>query len=238
MDGLRSKFGGFRRNFGKGIMELVGTGILLLTIQLSVSVNSSLAPIAIGVVLISLVYAGAPISGAHFNPAVSLAIALRGKMSFREMLVYWVFQFVGGFGGACLGGIIGDSFAGISVGDDYTETRAFLAEFVFTFLLCFVVLSVATHSEVSNNSYYGAAIGLVVMSGAISVGSISGGAFNPAVALGLGLAKGDGDDTTHIIYTVVANMVGGVAAAACFYMVAPDQFEADEATVGEYNLIS
>jgi len=224
---------GFRSNFGKGMMELVGTGMLLLTIQLSVGLGASQAPIAIGVVLISLVYAGGPISGAHYNPAVSLAIALRGKLSCQEMLMYWVFQIAGGFGGALLGGIIGGSFVGISVGTGHTGLQAFLAEFVFTFMLCIVVLGVATHSAVSDNSYYGVAIGLVVMSGAITVGPISGGAFNPAVALGLGLAKADFVHMTYIVVTTIANLAGGAAAAACFYMVAPDQFKAMGATAGE-----
>jgi aquaporin Z len=221
-----------RGKLGKGIMELVGTGILLLTIQVSGGLGAAMAPVAIGVVLIAIVYAGGPISGAHYNPAVSLAVMLRGKMSMPEMITYWAFQIVGGYLGALLGGIICGSFAVISVGGDSTGTQAFLAEVVFTFLLCFVVLGVATHSKADDNSYYGAAIGLVVMSGAITVGPISGGAFNPAVALGLGLSKGLAN-MAYVVVTVVANLIGGALAAGCFYIVAPDQFDAVGATAGE-----
>jgi len=212
-----------RSKFGKYMMELIGTGILVLTIQLSVGLGASLAPLAIGVVLISLVYAGGPISGSHYNPAISLAIMFRGKMDRSEMLMYWVFQLLGGVLGAVLGGMIGGTFVAISIGEGHTELQAFLAEVAFTFLLCFVALGVATHSDASDNHYYGVAIGLVVMSGAITVGPISGGAFNPAVALGLGLAKRDVIHTVYIASTVAANLLGGVGAALMFSLVAPEQ---------------
>mmetsp|Transcript_69086 Transcript_69086/g.77280 ORF Transcript_69086/g.77280 Transcript_69086/m.77280 type:complete len:239 (+) Transcript_69086:73-789(+) len=213
-----------RSQFGKWMMELLGTGLLVLTIQLSFGLGVLQGPLAIGGVLISLVYTGDPISGAHYNPAVSLAIMLRGNMDRGEMLLYWVFQIVGGFLGALLGGIICGNFVEFSIGEGHTVLQAYLAEFVFTFLLCFVVLGVATHADASDNHYYGVAIGLVVMSGAITVGPISGAAFNPAVVLGLGLAKTDVVHMVYIVSTVVANLVGGASAAAVFYLVAPDQF--------------
>lgn len=215
-----------RTKTGKAIMEMIGTAILLLTIQLAVGAkDSSLAPLAIGVALITIVYAGGPISGAHYNPAVSLAIMLRGKMSMHDMMIYWISQVVGGCLGALAGGTIGGVYSNIGIGDGFGTVQALLAEVVFTFLLCFVVLAVATHSKVDGNHYYGLAIGLVVASGAIAVGPISGGAFNPAVALGLAVAKGF-DNMGYVLSVMVADLSGGMAAAACFYLVAPDQFEA------------
>merc|ERR1740139_1202876 len=101
-------------------MELIATTILLCTIQVSVGSGASMAPLAIGAVLITIVYAGGPISGAHYNPAVSLAVTLRGKMSYREMLIYWLSQIIGGVAGAFIGGFInGGSYSGVSVGEDY-----------------------------------------------------------------------------------------------------------------------
>lgn len=144
----------FRLRFGKAMMELTGTAMLLLTIQLSVGSGTPLAPFTIGVVLIALVYAGFPISGAHYNPAVSLCIFLRGKMSLHEMIMYWIFQIGGGVLGALLGGVIGGNFTAITRGTDYYLLQAFLAEFVFTGLLCFVVLAVATTSKAEDNQYY------------------------------------------------------------------------------------
>lgn len=220
-----------RLRMGKGCMELVGTAILVCTIQLAG--GDPLGALAIGGVLITIVYAGGPISGAHYNPAVSLAVRLRGAMSLDEMSMYWVFQLVGGYLGALVGGIVGGSFGTVAMGAESSTGRAWLAEVVFTFVLCFVVLAVATNSTVANNHYYGAAIGLVVTCGAIAVGPISGGAFNPAVAVGLYVAKAS---FTNFVYTagvVVANLVGGTAAAACFYLVAPDQFAGASATAAE-----
>lgn len=214
-------------------MEATGTAILLLTIQLSVGSGSKMAPAAIGLALMAAVYAGGPISGAHYNPAISLAVMLRGKQDLQEMLTYWLFQTAGGFLGALLAGVIGGSFVVASVGSSATTAQALLAEISFTFILCFVVLGVATNSKADGNSYFGAAIGLTVTAGAISVGGISGGCFNPAVALGLSLAKG----ATNIGYcalVAIANLLGGIAAAGIFFLVAPsEEFERNGATAGE-----
>ena len=221
-----------RERMGKNIMELVGTATFLCVIQIAVH-KASMPAVAIGVALMTLVYAGGPISGAHYNCAISLAVKLRGKMSTQEMVEYWVAQIVGGVLGALLGGIMcGGAFAALSVGEGATGWQAFLAEVVFTFFLCFVVLSTATSSKADGNSYFGAAIGLTVMVGALSVGSISGGAFNPAVALGLNLSSG----LSNMLYcalSVAAELVGGCLAAGLFFVVAPDEFNANGATAGE-----
>lgn len=145
----------FRVRFGKAMTELIGTAMLVMTIQLSVANELTTAPIVIGLVLVALVYAGFPISGAHFNPAISLAVFLRGKITLNEMLLYWIFQVGGGVLGALLGGLIIGKFATLAVGVGYSVLQAFLAEFVFTALLCFTVLAVATNSKAEGNSYYG-----------------------------------------------------------------------------------
>jgi aquaporin Z len=172
-----------------------------------------------------------PISGAHFNPAVSLAFAMRGEMSISEMITYWAAQLIGGIIGGLCGGIVASSYATVSVGVGATLTQALLAEVVFTFILCFVALCVATNTKVENNNYYGLAIGLVVLSGAISVGGISGGAFNPAVALGLSITSGM-SKLFYALLVSVANLLGGIMAVACFRVVLPSEFEAG-GTVGE-----
>lgn len=206
----------------KVIIELIGTAILVFTIQ--VSGSSNLAPLAIGGILISIVFAGGPVSGAHYNPAVSLAVALRGKMEIQEMVAYMIFQVLGAILGGFCGGIVSASFSVVGMGEDASLLQALLAEAIFTFILCFVVLSVATNPKTENNHYYGMAIGLVVMSGAISVGSISGGAFNPAVALGLGISGG----FTNLGYgamVAASNLVGGAVAAGCFRVTLPSDEE-------------
>merc|ERR1712176_631352 len=135
-----------------------------------------------------------------------------------EMIVYWVFQISGGIIGSFLGRTIVGVASGVAIGNGRTLEQAFLSEVLYTFLLCFVVLSVATNSKVDGNSYYGAAIGLVVSAGAITVGPISGGAFNPAVAVSLAIMNGF-SNFTYVCEVVAANLIGGALASACFYIV-------------------
>jgi aquaporin Z len=212
----------------KTIVELIGTAILVFTIQVS---GSDFAPFAIGGILIAIVFAGGPISGAHYNPAVSLAVALRGSMSFQEMIAYMIAQILGAIAGGLCGGIVSSSFSVVSMGEDVSHLQALLAEVIFTFILCYVVLSVATNPKVEDNHYYGLAIGLVVMSGAITVGPISGGAFNPAVALGLSISGGF-SNLGYGIMVSASNLVGGVVAAGCFRIVVPSISE-EVGTTGE-----
>eukprot|EP00581_Thalassiosira_minuscula_P009637 CAMPEP_0183707294 /NCGR_PEP_ID=MMETSP0737-20130205/3906_1 /TAXON_ID=385413 /ORGANISM="Thalassiosira miniscula, Strain CCMP1093" /LENGTH=218 /DNA_ID=CAMNT_0025934915 /DNA_START=59 /DNA_END=715 /DNA_ORIENTATION=- len=205
----------------KTIIELIGTAILVFTIQVSGQTSPSLAPLAIGGVLISIVFAGGPVSGAHYNPAISLAVALRGKMDAKEMLSYMIFQVVGGVVGGFCGGVIASSYSVVTMGENVALiSQALFAEAIFAFILCFVVLSVATNPKVEDNHYYGLAIGLVVLSGAVSVGSISGGAFNPAVALGLSISGGF-DNLSYGMMVSVANLIGGAMAAGCFKVAIP-----------------
>jgi len=203
----------------KTVTELIGTAILVFTIQTTTS--STLAPLAIGGTLISIVFAGGPISGAHYNPAVSLAIMLRGSMSFAEMIGYWMFQVLGGVLGGFAGGIVSlDSFAVFDMAKEATLFQALLGEVIVAFVLCFVVLGVATNPKAEDNHYYGLAIGLVITGGAVAVGPVSGGAFNPAVALGLSLSGGF-SNLPYALMVSGCNLLGGVAAAGCFRIVVP-----------------
>ena len=136
-------------------------------------------------------------------------------MTVAEMIPYMIAQVVGGTLGGFLGGTVSGSFATVTMGANATLVQALLAEVFVTFALCFVVLSVATNPKVDGNHYYGLAIGLVVLSGAIGVGGISGGAFNPAVALGLSFA-GALSNLPYGVMVSSANLVGGAIAAVCY----------------------
>jgi len=167
------------------------------------------APIAIGSALAVMVFAGGHVSGGHYNPAVSLAVFLRNKISFENMLIYWIVQ---------LAGAILAAFITIYLKGEPSSTplqpdtlKALLAEFLFTFALCFVVLNVATMKATAGNSYFGWAIGFTVLVGAYAVGSVSGGAFNPAVALGITILNLS--LWSNIWIFIVANLLGGAAAA-------------------------
>ena len=141
----------------------------------------ALAPIAIGSVLMVMVFAGGHISGGHFNPAVSTAVFVRGRMAANELVAYVATQFaaavVAGFVVRWVGGK--EAHAVVA-----SSGKMLVAEFIFTFALAWVVLNVATARGTDGNSFYGLAIGFTVVAGAFAVGGISGGAFNPAIALG------------------------------------------------------
>lgn len=196
----------------KLVYEFIGTFFLMLTIGMTVINTNSpefWAPLAIGSALAVMVFAGGHISGGHYNPAVSLAVFLRKKISLENMLTYWGAQAVG----ATLAAFIvlylkGESTA---VPIELDATKALIAEFLFTFALCFVVLNVATVKATAGNSYFGLAIGFTVLVGAYAVGSISGGAFNPAVALGASILNLSLWSNLWIF--IVANLLGGAAAA-------------------------
>ena len=174
----------------KLIVEAIGTFFLVLTIGCSVILSSPLAPLAIGSVLMVLIYAGGHISGGHYNPAVTLAVMIRKKLSFqKDVLPYWFAQSLG----AILGAVAAVEITGkVGSAKPIAAARifpAFLSEFFFTFALCYVVLNVAVSPTTKGNSYYGLAIGFTVLAGAVTVGGVSGGAFNPAVAIGCGFSQ-------------------------------------------------
>lgn len=192
----------------KYIIETIGTFFLVLTIGLSGN------PLAIGVVLIAMIYMGGYISGAHYNPAVTLAVLLRGKIQRKEALNYMMFQVIGGIIAAFVIEMIkGTTF--VPLHGSSSMLSVFLVEFLYTFALASVVLHVATSDKVKGNYYYGIAIGLTLMAAVFSGGDISGGVFNPAVAIGpilVDIANITSNIQNLVMY-IVAPFAGGASAA-------------------------
>jgi aquaporin Z len=198
----------------KLVVEFIGTFFFVLTIGMVVLEPGagSLAPLAIGSALMIMVYAGGHISGGHYNPAVSLAVMLRGKATVADMVGYWVAQIVAAAAAALVVSALKGSAPIVST---IPQTgQALLAEFLFTFALAYVVLNVATTRGTEGNSYYGLAIGFTVLAGAYAVGGISGAAFNPAVAVGLVVMGLIGPGSLWIY--LVANLFGAAVAAVLF----------------------
>jgi aquaporin Z len=202
----------------KLIVELIGTFFLVLTVGMTVvgakpdAPASALAPIAIGSALMVMIYAGGHISGGHYNPAVTLAVWIRGKCTTAEAPAYMIAQCIGAVlaAGAVL--YLKEGVRG-TPGSPHVG-QALVAEFLFTFALAYVVLNVATARGTQGNSNYGLAIGFTVLVGAFAVGGISGGAFNPAVALGvtiMGLSA-----PANIWIFLLADFAGGAAAGLLF----------------------
>jgi aquaporin Z len=158
-----------------------------------------------------MIFAGGHVSGGHFNPAVTLAVWLRGKCEAKDVVPYWVAQLAAGLVAALIVIAIFSKPAGAALHPTYASL---IVEFLFTFALAWVVLNAATAKGTAGNSFYGLAIGFTVLSGAVAVGGISGGAFNPAVGLGvfvMGLAN-----LHQLAVYLVADLLGGATAALAF----------------------
>jgi aquaporin Z len=194
------------------LVEFIGTFFLVFTVGSTVIAPGAggLAPLAIGASLMVMVYAGGHVSGGHYNPAVTLAVWLRGKGDKKDVVPYWVSQLAAAFVAAWIVGKI--KMPGAAQPLVLASWKpAFVAEFLFTFALCWVVLNVATSKATAGNSFYGLAIGMTVMVGAFAVGGVSGGAFNPAVATGITLM---GLSFWGNLWVLIAGEAAGAVAAA------------------------
>jgi aquaporin Z len=202
--------------FRKWLVEFIGTFFLVYVVGcVSLQEHLLLGPLAIGASLMVMIFAGGHISGAHYNPAVTLGVWVRGACSTLEASFY--------VGAQVIGAIVASLAAGFLLGhgsapaaSTVTAIQVMLAETLGTFALVYTVLNVATAPATSGNSFYGLAIGFAVFAQAVAVGKVSGGAFNPAVAIGvtlLGLANG----SNLSIYWLSEFL--GAALAAVFFLV-------------------
>jgi aquaporin Z len=200
----------------KYVVEFIGTFFLVFTVGAAVRSGAPLAPLAIGSILMVMIFAGGHISGGHFNPAVTLAVTLRGKAERRDFIPYWLAQFTAGAAAALLTNALfgGGNPVGAAA---HPPGPSLIAEFLFTFALAWVVLNTATAKGTMGNSFYGLAIGFTVFAGAIAVGKISGGAFNPAVGLGVVLMGLENLNQLGVYF--VADLSGSAAAAVTFKLI-------------------
>lgn len=203
----------------KAVAECLATLLFIFCIIGAVNAADKFAPLAIGLTLMVLVYATGHISGGHLNPAVSFGAFLRGAINGAELGAYIVAQLIGAALGALLSLAVWPHAAkpmAVNVGS------AFLVEALFTFVLVYVVLNVATAKDTDGNSFYGFAIGMVVFVGASTVGGISGGSFNPAVAVGLAISGQFG--LAEMWMYLVAPLVGAAVAAGAFRVLNAHEF--------------
>ena len=200
----------------KYIVEFIGSFFLVLCIGLAVIDNPwlNLAPLAIGSMLMVMVYAGGHISGAHYNPAVTLAVWIRGRCSTADVLPYILSQLAGAALAALLVGYFKGDAMPVEASAMTDIPQALVAEVLGTFALAYVVLNVATSKNTSGNSFYGLAIGFTVMTCAFVLGNYSGGAFNPAVAVGISIMK---LASWTDIWIYLVGCFGGAALAAVVF---------------------
>jgi len=205
----------------KNITELIGTFFLVITIGLTGN------PIAIGSMLMVMVYAGGPISGAHYNPAITLAALMRKKIDTGGAVRYWIFQLIGAFLAALVIYLIHKKpMAPPAPAPGFAyQLKPLMAEMVFTFALATVVLNVAMSKKSAGNNYFGMAIGFTVLASAFAAGPVSGGVFNPAVACGpmlMDLFTG-GNSISNLWIYLVGPFAGAAIAAMVFPVMNPDE---------------
>jgi len=193
---------------GKYITEFIGTFFLVLVVALTGNAA------AIGVVLMVMIFAGGHISGAHYNPAVTLAVLIRGKISSQDAIIYIIVQILAAAIAAFLAIWYANETPVVTLDIAGRVLKAFIGELLGTFALAYVVLNVATSKGTTGNSFYGLAIGLTVFAMASTFGSVSGGAFNPAVAIGATIIKAFA--WKNIWVYLVACFGGGLLAALVF----------------------
>ena len=225
----------------KYVYEFIGTFFLVTVIGMVIiepgAAALGFAPLAIGTVLAVMIFAGGHVSGGHYNPAVSLAVFIRGARTENgeraftagSMIAYWVVQLIAGFIAALLVLYLKGSYATATSAAVAVPTvnvaaymiPALIIEFLGTFALTYTVLNVATAKGTSGNSFYGWAIGMAVLAGAYAFGTITGGAFNPAVALGI-TQMGVTPWASIWIYWV-PQLVAGIIAAFVFRAAHPGE---------------
>jgi aquaporin Z len=207
----------------KLVVEFIGTFFLVLTVGMTVIDPGAgdFAGLAIGTVLAVMIFAGGHISGGHYNPAVTLGVLLRGKVTVNDAVGYWVVQAAAGIVAAIIVTVMKPAMPAEALNGSLDVVPALLAELLFTFALVYVVLNVATARGTEGNSFYGLAIGFTVLVGAYAVGSISGAAFNPAVVLGGSIMNIFGWGTIWIY--LVAQIAAGAAAAVVFRYLHPGE---------------
>ncbi len=165
----------------KLIVELLGAFFLIFTLAMTGN------PLAIASMLMAWIYIGGYISGGHYNPMVSFAMALRGRLSWEQFGYYAVAQVLGGFLAFATTTLLFNQIVIPQPGQGITLHQAFAVEVLLSFVFAMVVLVVATSKRFNQSHIFGFAIGFTVPALAAIGGGVSGGLFNPAIALGASL---------------------------------------------------
>ena len=211
----------------KYIVEFIGTFFLVLTICMTSysKVSADLQPLAVGTMLMVLIYSMGYLSGAQFNPAISLAIYLRGRINLKEMGFYWIAQILGAVAAAMMTAVLISAKPPVgliaSTPQFFSMVPALIAEVLGSFALTWVILTVATSKALDGNNFYGLAIGFTVTALMYTLGSVSGSAFNPVVAIASCIAHLSTWNNLWIY--MVGGLGGAVLATMAFKYISDDE---------------
>jgi aquaporin Z len=174
-----------------------------------------------------MVYAGGPVSGAHYNPAITLAALMRKKIDLGGAFQYWLAQIAGAFLAALIIYLTYKMpMSPPSPAEGFAHNlKPLMMEMIFTFALATVVMNVAMSKKSAGNTYFGLAIGFTVLASAYAAGPISGGAFNPAVAIGPMLMDtiAGGRSIGNLWIYIVGPFAGAAIAALVYPLMNPDE---------------
>ena len=211
----------------KYIVEFIGTFFLVLTICMTSysKVSADLQPLAVGSMLMVLIYSMGYLSGAQFNPAISLAIYLRGRINLKEMGFYWIAQILGAVAAAMMTAVLISAKPPVgliaSTPQFFSMVPALIAEVLGSFALTWVILTVATSKALDGNNFYGLAIGFTVTALMYTLGSVSGSAFNPVVAIATCIAHLSSWNNLWIY--IVGGLGGAVLATMAYKYISGDE---------------
>lgn len=194
----------------KLLMEFLGTFFFLLTVAIGAH------PLAIGAMLMAWLYIGAYISGAHYNPAVTLAVATRDHSHWELAPQYMIAQILGGFAAFAFGSFLHGQIVIPAPSEDVHLVTAALVEILLAFVFTLLVLVTRTADKYKNSNIFGFAIGFTIPAIASIGAPISGGLFNPAIAIGsfaFGALRGVSINWMHLLMYVGGALIGGFLAA-------------------------
>ena len=204
----------------KYVVEFIGTFFLMSAVAMATLTRSPFVPLAAGGMLMVMIYAGGHISGGHYNPAVTVAVLARGRIGIGDAVGYWIAQVIGGVvAGVVARAVVNPAAVRTLTLSGHGEAAAAVVEVLFTFALCYVMVNVATSKDYRNNGFFGLAIGFTLVAGAFAIGGISGGALNPAVALGAATAGLFAWSTVWVY--ILVELAAGVAAGVAFLALNP-----------------
>jgi aquaporin Z len=204
----------------KYMVEFIGAFFLMATVGMATLTGSVFVPLAAGGMLMVMIYAGGHISGGHYNPAVTAAVLVRRRIGIGDAVGYWIAQAVGGVvAGVVARAVVNPVAVRTLTLSGHGEAATAVGEVLFTFALCYVMVNVATSKDQRKNGFFGLAIGFTLVAGAFAIGGISGGALNPAVALGAATAGLFAWSTVWVY--IVVELAAGVAAGLAFLALNP-----------------